>query len=199
MSKDKNIYIRLEICKDKNTGSLMLQTRFDPNAPNVTLEKDAYFWYPTREEQQFLNEAFDLIPPHTPASVSPKKPSSKTEKKTPAKQTPDPDNVPHPPLPPSPFDHTQHATTSQPKSTTNDTTYPPPFTPRIEKPPSCQTIIIPPKDEDDNIYHQADNKAIDAALKRRLKHDNQEKAEADEPNIIEKVLKQKKKGKWSFK
>jgi len=61
MEKNKKIHIRLEINKDPMTGQLTLLTRFDPNAPNFLREENGFSWYPTQEEREFLNEAFNMV------------------------------------------------------------------------------------------------------------------------------------------
>ena len=61
MTKNENIHIRLEINKDPNTGAMNLVTRFDTNAPNFTKDETGFRWFPTDEERDFLNEAFDMI------------------------------------------------------------------------------------------------------------------------------------------
>lgn len=61
MDRNENIHIRLEISKNPNTGSINLMTRFDPNAPNITQDEKGFRWFPTQEERDFLNEAFDMI------------------------------------------------------------------------------------------------------------------------------------------
>ncbi len=61
MTKNENIHIRLEISKDSNTGVMNLVTRFDTNAPNFTKDETGFRWFPTLEERDFLNEAFDMI------------------------------------------------------------------------------------------------------------------------------------------
>jgi hypothetical protein len=61
MHKNENIHIRLEINKDPNTGQLNLITRFDQNAPNFTKDDKGFNWWPTSEEREFLNEAFDML------------------------------------------------------------------------------------------------------------------------------------------
>lgn len=61
MEKDGNIYIRLEINRDPRTGCLNLMTRFDPNAPNFIKDENGFSWSPTKEEREFLNEAFTKI------------------------------------------------------------------------------------------------------------------------------------------
>jgi hypothetical protein len=61
MDKNENIHIKLEISRDPNTGALNLMTRFDPDAPNFIKDENGFSWSPTREEREFLNEAFDMI------------------------------------------------------------------------------------------------------------------------------------------
>ncbi len=61
MDKNENIHIKLEINRDPNTGHLNLMTRFDPNAPNFVKDENGFSWLPTKEEREFLNEAFDLV------------------------------------------------------------------------------------------------------------------------------------------
>jgi hypothetical protein len=61
MEKNENIHIKLEISRDPNTGALNLMTRFDPGAPNFIKDENGFSWSPTREEREFLNEAFDMI------------------------------------------------------------------------------------------------------------------------------------------
>ncbi len=61
MDKNENIYIKLEISRDPMTGHLNLMTRFDQNAPNFIKDEDGFSWSPTKEEREFLNEAFDMI------------------------------------------------------------------------------------------------------------------------------------------
>ena len=61
MDRDENIYIKLEISRDPINGCLNLLTRFDPNAPNFKQDETGFRWSPTKEERQFLNEAFGII------------------------------------------------------------------------------------------------------------------------------------------
>ena len=61
MDKNENIHIRLEISRDPLTGQLNLMTRFDPSAPNFIKDENGFSWSPTKEEREFLNEAFELI------------------------------------------------------------------------------------------------------------------------------------------
>jgi hypothetical protein len=61
MNKNENIHIKLEISRDPNTGQLNIMTRFDPNAPNFIKDESGFSWSPTKEERDFLNEAFEMI------------------------------------------------------------------------------------------------------------------------------------------
>jgi len=61
MDKNENIHIRLEISKDPNSGQINLITRFDENAPNFTKDEAGFRWFPTNEERDFLNEAFEMM------------------------------------------------------------------------------------------------------------------------------------------
>jgi len=61
MGKDDKIHIKLEISKDPSSGEVNLITRFDTNAPNFVKDENGFRWYPTPEERDFLNEAFDMI------------------------------------------------------------------------------------------------------------------------------------------
>jgi len=59
--KDENIHIKIELCKDKDSGKIALGVHFDEKAPNFTMENNECFWTPTNEEKNILNEAFDLV------------------------------------------------------------------------------------------------------------------------------------------
>ena len=61
MEKNENIHIKLEINRDPTTGNLNLMTKFDSNAPNFIKDETGFSWSPTKEEREFLNEAFELI------------------------------------------------------------------------------------------------------------------------------------------
>ena len=61
MDKNENIHIKLEISRDPHTGALNLMTRFDPNAPNFIKDENGFSCSPTKEEREFLNEAFEMI------------------------------------------------------------------------------------------------------------------------------------------
>jgi hypothetical protein len=62
MGKDHNVYIKLELSRDRNTGILNLITHFDLNAPNVFLDGKIFVWAPTEEEKDLLTDSFELMP-----------------------------------------------------------------------------------------------------------------------------------------
>jgi len=57
----ENVYIKLEMGRNSNTGKIGILTRFDPNAPNFTKDENGFTWRPTSEERELLNEAIDLL------------------------------------------------------------------------------------------------------------------------------------------
>ena len=198
MNKDDKIYIRLEIRKDKSSDELTIMTHFDSNAPNFSKDKDGYFWMPTLEERNFINEAFELIPTNNIKSLSPEKPMVKppeeeklaapkpqidVEDKKPEKmQSPFESKVEKKPADLPPLKKREEEIVfekTEEKSKPND------LESEIKK-----------EDEDKEILVEADDRAIDVALK---KSEGEDKSivEADEQTIIDKVLSQKKKGKWS--
>ncbi len=61
MEKNENIFIKLEIGRDANTGALNILTRFNPDAPNFKKDGNGFSWSPTQEEKEFLNQAFDML------------------------------------------------------------------------------------------------------------------------------------------
>jgi hypothetical protein len=62
MFKKDKIHIRIELCKDENSGNITLLTYFDPNAPNLSQDNKGFYWLPTSEEKDFINDVFALFP-----------------------------------------------------------------------------------------------------------------------------------------
>ena len=60
MNQDDNINIKLEILKDKFSGNISVLAHFSHTAPNIYKDSEGYIWYPTKEEKNFLTEAFEL-------------------------------------------------------------------------------------------------------------------------------------------
>ncbi len=205
MSKEEKIHIKLEICKDKHSNALTIMTHFDEDAPNVFKDKEGYFWIPTVEEKDFLNEAFTLMPT-TGTHTMPEKPTPPIQKKEESKPkepeiekelelVPEPAPKKNEPADPSPFEK---------KDTEGPADVPPfeesdkeevfEFASGNEKESKSEEEIL---EEDKGVIVEADDSAIANALKKHQDSvEDKSIVEADEQTIIEKVLSQKKKGKW---
>jgi len=219
MVTDDNVNIKLEVCKDKTSGKLLLMAHFNSNAPNVFEEKDCVCWMPTNEERDLLNEAFEFIPleggpiPSVktishPQQIKEERPAPEPViqeeiKVTPVikKDTPKPTDLP--PLE-KPNDSDVFEVTDENikkddlgkdidkkieeipyKADKQNAEEPEPDEQETEKKEGAEGIIV-----------EADSDAIEAALKKHTEKD-ESMVEADEQTIIDKVLSQKKKGKWS--
>ena len=196
MNKDDKIYIRLEIRKDKNSDELTIMTHFDSNAPNFSKDKDGYFWMSTLEERNFINEAFELIPTNNIKSLSPEKPMTKPleEEKlaAPKPQINIEDKKPEKIR--SPFESKvgEKPTDLPPlKKREEEAVFE-----KTEKESKSNDLEDKTKEEDKGILVKADELAINTVLKKSEEKDNSI-VEVDEQTIIEKVISQKKKGKWS--
>gem|GEM_PF-702262 len=218
MVGEDNIHIRIELCKDKITGKFNLMTYFDHNAPNFCKDEEGYIWYPTTEERAFLNEAFEFIPNKDQIAsyplekreekvVAPRpietKPQVNAEYRQPETRPPERREVmPEPQTPvnkeykrpwekPSPFEK---------KDWKKSTDLPPFEKTQREAVFEVTEEESKPKDIDEveeRIIAKADDAAIERALKKNVDDDDKTIKEVDEQTIIEKVLSQKKKGKWS--
>lgn len=56
-----NIYCKIELIKDPNTGQISLTAHLNPQATNITTDEHTISWTPTHQEQQFLVDAIHLI------------------------------------------------------------------------------------------------------------------------------------------
>ena len=212
MVRDNKINLKLEVCRDKTSGKLSIMARFNENAPNIFKEKGCYLWMPTPEEKDFLNEAFALIPlntPHITSNITPPKPRRNIAAKAisgfgPEIPDDEPDDIPT-------IEKADESSVFEAVSNDKKTI-------EIEKDIKIQReeipiirnkpIVVeeskepefdesePEKKYDRGIIVEADSEAIDAALKKYTSKDKSF-VEADEQTIIDKVLSQKKKGKWS--
>lgn len=61
MKKNENIYVKLQIEKDGDSGKLTLNVHFDKDTANFHTDKNVLSWCPTIEEIDFVNEAFEMI------------------------------------------------------------------------------------------------------------------------------------------
>jgi hypothetical protein len=212
MTEVNNINIKLEVFKDKSSGKLSIMAHFDSNAPNVFEENDGVFWMPTIEENDLLNEAFQFIPLEggSAPTVEPSPEPEKIEEEQPPepviqeeveptpeiKEEPKPADLPplEEPKKPDLFEVTEENIKKDDleKDIERQTDEQPPEEPKSDEQETEK------KEGDEGIIVEADSDAIEEALK---KHTDKDEAmvEADEQTIIDKVLSQKKKGKWSKK
>ena len=197
MAKDDKIHIKLEICRDEASKKLMIMTHFDNNAPNFFKDDDGYFWMPTIEEKNLINEAFELMPA---SSMTP----------TPPKSTPEPPEKHEAPPPEKEVEPEEEVKPEEPSMPSMEDPAPPKDMPPFEKnsesdpfevtdeEPKAETPPTDQNEDDKGFLVEADDKAIEDAIKKHGKsNDDRSIVEADEQTIIEKVLSQKKKGKWS--
>ena len=218
MHKDEKIKIKLEVCKDKTSGKLSILAHFNSTASNVYEDKDGYSWVPTVEEKNFLSEAFELIPKDAYYS-STNKTSEKSEIDNEVKHTPETNNQEE--FKPPSFEKSDEDQKSTELPPTDKTEEPLKYdvTPnevntdelvkeidkQIEEPPpksdnedktNTESNEYEKKEDDEGIIVEADSEAIEEALKKHSAND-ESMVEADEQTIVDRVLNQKKKGRWS--
>lgn len=212
MTKESKIGLKLEVCRDKN-NKLTIVAHFNTDAPNIIISKNEYMWIPTPEEKDLINEAFELLP-LTKTFASPiKKEPEKTpvvEKKeepelapevTPTIEEDPPEELP--PLEkneePAIFEVTKEEPNTEDIKTDIDK--------ELEKNIDEISKEIEDKksdsedtdktEEDEGVLVEADSDAIEAAIKKHREKDKDDSIiEADEKTIVDRVLNQKKKGKW---
>jgi hypothetical protein len=161
MSKNSKIYVKLQVEKDQDSGELVIKTYFDPDAPNFYQDKKEVSWIPTSEEIEFINEAFELIPPYKSKGGHFGNVSKKNKKdETPVK-----------------LEETDKDATNEQdemKETDSET-----------------------KGNEEEILISSDSGKIDRILdKKKDPIEGDVLVEADEDEILDKVLKQKKKKIW---
>jgi hypothetical protein len=215
--KEDNIHIRIELCKDEISGNLKLMTYFDHNAPNFSKDEEGYIWHPTIEERDFFNEAFefilnkDYVMSHplekreekvvAPTPVE-SKPQVNVEYRRPEIMPPERREVMPEPQTPVSKEYKKSWDESSPfekNDWKNSADQPPLEKTEREAVFEVTEEETKPKDIDEideRVIAKADDAAIERALKKNVDNDKTIK-EVDEQTIIEKVLSQKKKGKWS--
>jgi hypothetical protein len=77
--REEPVHITLAVEKDADTNAIQLHVVLRHDADNIELTKATTTWYPTREELQFLNEAFTLFTPRAPATTKSSKPKTAEE------------------------------------------------------------------------------------------------------------------------
>jgi hypothetical protein len=217
LTNDNKVNIKLEVCRDKVTGKLSIIAHFNECSPNIFKENDDFFWMPTQEEKDLLNEAFELVkfdrPPISSDINPPKKEDidqiniepkveikiqeEKTEEFTPNETI----------NKPSVFDtnhnnieninieknkelpHEDFQTKNEEKLDFNSTDNSKEITENQSDKSDHKDCEM-----DKGLIVEADSDAIEAALK---KYNDKSIVSVDEHTIVDKVISQKKKGKWS--
>ena len=174
MGEENGIYIKLELCKSKNSDEFAIRIHFDQNAPNLFRNGEKYSWMPTTEEMNIMNEASDLI-----AANKIERPYEKTNYTPPVNNT----------LPEPPVNHEgQNTFDTPPLETPEKTTYREETNNEYEKNYSNNEIR---QDENKISVSESDRQAIEAALEKHRENNNF-LSESDEQKIIERILNQKK-------
>jgi len=220
MTKDDKVNIKLEVYKDKTSGKLSIMAHFDSKAKNISINNNNYSWWPTIEEKNLIDEAYNLFPDNfTTNYKSTEKTTDATEIKTIEDNTIEEKITDQqsyvtdelktdlntekkieelPPIEkaeePTVFEVTENEFKKDDitKETEEENLDP---NVQVKEPIDEETDK---KQKEEDVLIEADEKAIEAALKKHNKNDDDESiVEADEQTIIDKVLSQKKKGKWS--
>jgi hypothetical protein len=226
MSEAKDIGIKIEIAKDNKTGELKIFVHFNSKSSNVIIENNEYKWIPTIEEKELIDEAFQFLPSDKNVSTdsTPKAEpvvEPKIEEPSPEptiEERPKPEDVelekPIENEKPSVFNSSTDSSISEKPIQEPGLDF------DVEKPAKPETGSMDAKvevkqgdaqedvetkndesPEEERIIVEADADAIEAALKKHSKKDDKVDSfkEADEQTIVDRVLTQKKKGKWSKK
>jgi len=173
MGEEDKIFIKIELCKDKNSDELSMMTHFNFNAPNFFGDNNKYSWMPTKEEMNFINDAFNAIE------------MNKTKKSN------------------EKINYNSQNGKSPPILSINDEERPPIETSSLEKPvkttlheePRGQSEYNTPNNntetKDKMALTASDRDTIEMTLKK-YRERNEHLSEFDEQRIIEKILNQKK-------
>ena len=174
MGEENGIYIKIELCKSKNSDKFAISVHFDQNAPNFFRNDENYSWMPTTEEVNIIHEASDLI-----ATNKIQKPYEKTNYLSPV------NNALHEP----PINHEEQNTFEKPPlETPEKTIYRGETNNDYENNYSNNEIK---QDKNKISVSESDRQKIEAALEKHRENNNI-LSELDEQKIIEKILNQKK-------
>jgi len=61
MEKNETVSMKLELCKPNTGETLTITAHLNPHAPNISMYEDHISWTFTKEEQEFLFDALQLI------------------------------------------------------------------------------------------------------------------------------------------
>lgn len=175
MGKNDNIFIKLQIEKDNQSGDLTLGIYFDINAPNFSTEKDIFNWSPTLEEIDFIVETYEMISEKI----------GKNYKNNYKKQDIEPSFRSPKKMEESPIIKNESRIDEVEPLKVENNTGENPAMPNLEQDEGKEKIFV-----------QAEEEIINKALSRNKGEPSEEfMVEADEKTIIDKVLKQKLKNK----
>ncbi len=170
MKRNENIFISLEIQKDLESKGLALSIQFDRNAPNFHQENETISWCPTRDELDFIAEAFTVIGGN---NISlPKKEEIQEETEIPSE------------LDRADYSHRSSEIRIAPL----------PNNMGIEETEVLDAGQSREKEMDEGVFIQADEKKIDEILKRKKQMTKERDVQdTDEKAFIDRMMKQKKK------
>jgi hypothetical protein len=172
MGETENVFIKLQIEKDYNSGDLMLVLNFDKNAPNFSTDTDTIRWAPTFEEMDLVMETYKI-----------------TSKKKNRVERCDEEVKNIIPFPHS-DDKTEVSSSDEFSERKNDTFEP--LEENIDFKESPSESVLDKKDDDEEVFVQADDKTIDAALKREsVDVDDALLLDKGDKSIIDQVLKKR--------
>ncbi|RLE68849.1 MAG: hypothetical protein DRJ45_07410 [Thermoprotei archaeon] len=170
------IHIKIQLEKNPHYGDLVIKAQFDPNAPNFFEDKETktISWCPSTEEIEFINEAFGLMPKSRNTHFINKK---ELEKKTELDEK------------------TERVNTEKNKESIDKD-----ITEKITSNKNIEEFDFERRKEEKlegNVtVVSADSKTIDELVNKNKEGKDDFMVEASEGTILNKVLKQKKKGKW---
>ncbi len=172
MVKNDNIFVKIQIEKDRHSGNLLLNIHFNKDAPNFSTDNNDISWSPTFEEINFIEETFEMISNCKSHNTLHRDKIKNYESSLPLeKETEGPPEV-----------ETETKTETFEHEKTDDAENIPSPTTKPEY-----------NDDERKIFVQANEETIDEVLKRRTGViDDGLIVEADEKTILDKVLKQKK-------
>ncbi len=172
MDEKENVFIKLQIEKDYNSGDLMLVLNFDENAPNFSMDADTIRWTPTFEELDLVMETY---------KITSKKKNRVERCDEEVKNT-------------IPFLHSDDKTevsSSDELSERKIDTFEP-LEENIDFKESPSEPVLDKKDDDEEVFVQVDEKTIDAALEREsVDADDALLLDEGDKSIIDRMLKKR--------
>jgi len=119
MELKENLFIKVQLEKEQQTGKLRINIYFDKNAPNFYYNNETISWYPTMDELSFINETFTLLNQYKPPSPPvPQKTSFTTTTPTTTPNYTKPTYSTPPPITPTPTTPHTPTTPTTPQPTT---------------------------------------------------------------------------------